>query len=211
MVSFHLLQRGVFYFTVMGTNMLPLLKHGMDVYYFKRYQFATSTGPACQRLLFPLVCYDTFGTNWTLYTEVGCGSVIALLTLILVGFHSLLAIYYLVASCGTTPSKANDFLAGAEDGCCGVAAVVLSFGAYDSDVEGHRKIASKWRRVTRLITSGFQLAIIVAVCAGLSLVTKAEGVLEIQRSSLFVLLPCLMLNIYMWLENVFEGFKIMYE
>jgi hypothetical protein len=211
MVSFNLLQRGIIYFTIHGTNFLPLLKHGMDVYYYKRYQFQTGVGEPCQRLVFPLVCYDDFGTNWTLYTEVGCESVVALLTFIVVGFHSLLAFYYLVISCGATPNKANEFLAGAEDGCCGVAAVVLSFGAYDSDVEGHRKNANKWRRVTRLITSGFQIAIIVAVCAALHIVTGAYGVLEQQRSSLFVLLPCLMLNIWSLLENMYEGTRLLWD
>ncbi|KAJ3189659.1 hypothetical protein HK101_008796, partial [Irineochytrium annulatum] len=203
MVSFNLLQRGLIYFTIKGTNFLPLFKHGMDVYYFKRFQYQNGIGEQCQRLLFPLVCYDDFGTDWTIYSEVGCDDITVLLTLILVGFHTLLAMYHILCSCG---GRNGEFLAGAEDGCCGAAAVILSVGAYDVEVELHRKSASKWRRATRFVTGGFQVAIIVAIASAIHIVTGSEAT-DQQRSSLFILLPALILNIFSMMENIFEGMR----
>ncbi|KAJ3107514.1 hypothetical protein HDU96_007858 [Phlyctochytrium bullatum] len=206
MVSFHLLERGLIYFTIQGTNFLPLLKHGMDVYFFKRFQFQNGVGEACQYQIFPLVCYDNFAKDWTIYSEVGCANVIVLLTIILISFHTLLAIYHIFFNC----KGKGEFLAGAEDGCCGAAAVILSLGAHDGEVEGQRKSAFKWRRGTRFITGAFQIAIIVAVSASIRIVTT-DGALDQQRSSIFVLLPCLMLNIYNMIENIFEGIRFVIE
>ncbi|KAI8854598.1 hypothetical protein BC829DRAFT_380329 [Chytridium lagenaria] len=178
----------------------------MDVYFFKRFQYQNGVGEACQTQVFPLVCYDTFGKDWTIFSEVGCANIIVLLTLILIGFHTLLAFYHIFFNC----SGKGEFLAGAEDGCCGAAAIFLSLGAYDVEVEGQRKKAYKWRRATRFVSGGFQVAIIVAAAASIRIVTT-DGALDQQRSSLFVLLPCLTLNIYNMIENIFEGMRFVFE
>jgi hypothetical protein len=41
-----------------------------------------------------------------------------------------------------------------EDGCCGVAPVVLSLFAYDVEVEVYRKENVRFRRVMRIVTAG---------------------------------------------------------
>ncbi|KAJ3109392.1 hypothetical protein HDU97_006637 [Phlyctochytrium planicorne] len=178
----------------------------MDVYFYKRFQYQNAVGPACQYQIFPLVCYDDFGRDWTIYSEVGCENIIVLLTMILIGFHTLLAFYYIFFNC----NGKGDFLAGAEDGCCGLAAVLLSLGAHDTEVEKHQKSSYKWRRATRFVTGAFQIAIIVAAAAAIRIVTT-DGALDQQRSSLFVLLPCLILNIYNMIENIFEGIRFVIE
>ncbi|KAJ3298355.1 hypothetical protein HDU79_010941 [Rhizoclosmatium sp. JEL0117] len=207
MVSLNLFQRGVLYFTVKGGNMLPLIKHGMDVYYYKKY-LASQGGQPCQKLLFPLVCYDDIGTEWTIYSELGCADVIAMLTWILIAFHTIVSIYFLVVNCGTQKGS-PDFLAGMESGCCGAGAVFVSMGAYDVEVEIHRKQANpKWRRVMRGITAIFQFVILVFICSAIRIVTGYAGVeiQEFQSSSLYLYLFCLFLNLFTMTEHLFEGF-----
>ncbi|KAI9341018.1 hypothetical protein DFJ73DRAFT_548152 [Zopfochytrium polystomum] len=210
MPSFNLLQRGVLYFTVKGTTLLPLLKHGMDVYYYKEYQADSGLGPACQRVIFPLVCWDDIGSSWTIYSEVGCESVAALLAAIIIAFHTLVALAFLVMAACAPPKEAFMYLVALEDGCCGAAAVVMSIGAFDVEVEVQRKGSNKWRRAVRFITAGIQFAIVVVLCAAINVVT-GPSVLKPQRTSLFVLLPALFLNIYSLLENAFEGSRVMFE
>ncbi|KAJ1339526.1 hypothetical protein BSLG_005850 [Batrachochytrium salamandrivorans] len=160
MVSITLLHRGVFYFTVMGTNVLPLLKHGMDLYFL---QYRGGTGTGCQRQVLPLL-------SW----------------------------------------QKEDFLAGAEDGCCGLAAVVLSFGHYDNEVLAKSKsMAAKWRRASRFVTAVIQIVMIVAAASALRVVTNIDSRPE-QKSSTFVLLPCLLLNITSWIENMYDGIMVLY-
>ncbi|KAL2916448.1 hypothetical protein HK105_203880 [Polyrhizophydium stewartii] len=204
MVSVTLLHRGVFYFTVMGTNMLPILKHGMDLYFL---QYRGGTGVTCGRQPFPLVCLDDIGQEWTIYSELGCESIIALLAVIIVGLDTIISFYFFLFSCR---GKTEDFLAGAEDGCCGAAAVVLALGSYDNEVLAKSKtLAAKWRRATRFITASIQVAIIIAAASALHIVTGPDARPE-QRSSIFVLLPCLMLNITSWIENMYEGVLVLY-
>ncbi|KAJ3309352.1 hypothetical protein HDU76_003648 [Blyttiomyces sp. JEL0837] len=208
MPSVSLLQRGIIYFIIKGTTVLPLLKHGMDVYFYKKYLYEQGHDEPCQKLLFPLVCYDDLGTTFNFYTEVGCESVATLLVFILVGFHTLLALIFLFTSCGK--NRSGFFLAALEDGCCGVAGVVLSVGAYDVEVDVHRKSANKWRRVIRAITGMFQVVIIVALASATHIVTQ-DYVMDVQRSSLFVLLPALLLNIYSMIDNFAEGATVLFE
>jgi hypothetical protein len=61
---------------------------------------------------------------------------------------------------------------------------------------------------------GFQLAVIVANCVAISIVsrqdpTTPEGV--VTRMSIFVLIPCLMLFIWSCLENAYDGSRLIYE
>ncbi|EGF80350.1 hypothetical protein BATDEDRAFT_88513 [Batrachochytrium dendrobatidis JAM81] len=204
MVSITLLHRGVFYFTVMGTNVLPLLKHGMDLYFL---QYRGGTGTGCQRQVLPLVCFDDLGQDWTIYTELGCASVIAMLAMVIVGLDTIIAFYFFLFSCH---GKKEDFLAGAEDGCCGLAAVVLSFGHYDNEVLAKSKsMAAKWRRASRFVTAVIQIVMIVAAASALRVVTNIDSRPE-QKSSTFVLLPCLLLNITSWIENMYDGIMVLY-
>ncbi|KAJ1564676.1 hypothetical protein HK096_006831, partial [Nowakowskiella sp. JEL0078] len=158
----------------MGTNFLPLLKHCMDLYYAKIW-----SGQTCTSLLFPLVCVDTLGATWLLTSELGCASVIALLTTILVGIHTAISIFFLLCSCN---SKHESLLAIAEDGCCGASAVILSLAAYDSDVVAHRGKAVRWRRFCRMVTAAFQVTIVVATCISIRIVT-GESAFDQQRTS----------------------------
>ncbi|KAI8845644.1 hypothetical protein BJ741DRAFT_655774 [Chytriomyces cf. hyalinus JEL632] len=207
MVSFNLFQRGVLYFTVKGGNFTPLLKHGMDMFYYKQYLYANRLGASCQYVIFPLVCKDDFATEWTIFTELGCADVVALLTWIIIGFHTLISIYVLVMNCGKEKGS-PDFLAGMESSCCGAGAVFVSLGAYDVEVEVHRKVANtKWRRAVRGITAIFQFVIIVFTCSAIRIVTGYGNVptADYQRSSLFVWLFVLMLNLFTMTEHIFEG------
>ncbi|KAJ3345937.1 hypothetical protein HDU83_003574 [Entophlyctis luteolus] len=148
--------------------------------------------------------------EWTIYTELGCADVIALLTWILIAFHTLLAIFYFVRNCGSEKGS-PDFLAGIETGCCGAGAVFMSLGAYDVEVEVHRKQANpKWRRGFRAATAIFHFVIVVFACGSIRIVTGFgdEAIILQQRTSLFVLLFVLFLNIFTMFEHVFEGLSI---
>ncbi|KAJ3005809.1 UNVERIFIED_CONTAM: hypothetical protein HDU68_004388 [Siphonaria sp. JEL0065] len=209
MVSLHLFQRGVLYFTVKGGNFLPLIKHGMDVYYYNKNVMNRAPGRECNRFLFPLVCYDDMGTEWTIYSELGCADVIAMLTWILIAFHTLVSIFFLVKNCGTDKGS-PDFLAGMESGCCGAGAVFVSMGSYDVEVEVHRKQANpKWRRGMRYLTAIFQFVIVIFICSAIRIVTGYAGVAvdDVQRSSLFLYLYALFLNLLTMTEHIFEGFS----
>ncbi|KAJ1327242.1 hypothetical protein BSLG_010584 [Batrachochytrium salamandrivorans] len=106
--------------------------------------------------------------------------------------------------------KNEDFLAGAEDGCCGLAAVILSLGHYDKDVLAKSKtLSAKWRRASRFITATIQIAIIVAAASAVRIVTNPSSRPE-QKSSVFVLLPCLLLSITSWIENMYDGILVLY-
>ncbi|KAJ3072940.1 hypothetical protein HDU98_002585 [Podochytrium sp. JEL0797] len=210
MVSLNLFQRGVLYFTVNGGNFLPLFKHGMDIWYYKQHLYYLGQGEGCQRQLFPLVCYDQMGTEWTIYTEGGCADVIAMLTWIIIAFHTLVSIFFLIKNCGTEKGS-PDFLAGMESGCCGAGAVFVSMGAYDVEVEVHRKQANpKWRRGMRAVTAIFQFVILVFTCAAIRIVTGYSNtpIMGFQSTSLFVYLFVLFLNLYAITEHLFEGFSM---
>ncbi|KAH6562536.1 hypothetical protein BASA50_001821 [Batrachochytrium salamandrivorans] len=188
----------------MGTSILPLLKHGMDLYFI---QYRGGTGVGCSREPLPLICLDDLGQEWTIYTELGCVSIIALLTFIIVGLDTIIAFYFFLFSCH---GKNEDFLAGAEDGCCGLAAVILSLGHYDKDVLAKSKtLSAKWRRASRFITATIQIAIIVAAASAVRIVTNPSSRPE-QKSSVFVLLPCLLLSITSWIENMYDGILVLY-
>ncbi|KAI8799682.1 hypothetical protein BJ742DRAFT_844987 [Cladochytrium replicatum] len=204
MVSFNLLHRGLVYFTQQGSCFLPLFKYGMDLFYSLRW-----AGLSCQRLLFPLVCIDTLGSTWLLSSELGCITIIALLATIIVAFHTALATFYLFCTCHPK-HKHEHFLAGAEDGFCGASAIVLAFAAYDAEVDKQRGATVNWRRVTRFITAAFEGGIIVAASIAIHIVTDSDAY-DQQRSSLFVLLPCLMLNLAALVENLWEASKIAFE
>ncbi|KAJ3081643.1 hypothetical protein HK102_002214 [Quaeritorhiza haematococci] len=197
MVSFKLLNRGVVYFTTVGANYLPLIKYGMDEYYRKQWN-----GLQCERTMFPLVCWDGFGSIWYINTELGAANVLMLLTTIMICIHTTLSLFYMLFSCkGKTP----DFLAGAEDGCCGAAAIMLSFAALDQEVDQHRSKAT-WKVAVRFITASFQIVIIVASCAAINTVSGVNASPQ-ERIALFVYLPVLMLNIISVIENFTDALR----
>lgn len=202
MVSFILLHRGVAYFANNGINYLPYVKHGMDVYYVGLY----SQLP-CKFQVFPLVCADDFGSTWSYHTESGCASVLVLLAFIVNVFDTLIAVYQLLYC---TKEKRKDYLAGAEDGCCGLFGIMLSIGAMDKEFAEHQAIASVWKRSCHFVSAGFQLAMIVTCCYGVSIV-QGPNAFDIQRTSLFVFLPCLMINIGQFIFNMWMSIKDGFE
>ncbi|KAJ3266445.1 hypothetical protein HK104_006113 [Borealophlyctis nickersoniae] len=105
--------------------------------------------------------------------------------------------------------KTEGFLYGTEYGCCGSAAVMMSFIVVDAEVEVARKSGVRWGTGLRAITAAFQVAIIVAVCAGLHIVSGPDA-WDVQKTSLFVFLPCLFLNLASFVENFYETITILY-
>ncbi|KAJ3046414.1 hypothetical protein HK097_000879 [Rhizophlyctis rosea] len=201
MVSFYLLQRGLYHFTLVGTNFLPLLKHAMDLYFQKKW-----AGHYCEKIWFPSTCFDDVATDFTMYTEVGCANIVALLTWIIIGYHTILCMYHLGCS---VRGKSEGFLAGTEYGCCGASAVVIGFVTIDSEVEAARAGGMTWRRGARFISAGFIGAIIVTVCSSIHIVSGPDA-WDIQKTSLFVLLPCLFLNLASFIESFYEAVVLVY-
>ncbi|KAJ3029838.1 hypothetical protein HDV00_009371 [Rhizophlyctis rosea] len=201
MVSFYLLQRGLYHFTLVGSNFLPLLKHAMDLYFQKKW-----ANSYCEKIWFPSTCFDDVGTDFTIYTELGCATVIAMLNWVIIGYHTLFSIYHLGCS---IRGKSEGFLAGSEYGCCGGAAVVIGFVAVDSEVEAARAGGLSWRRGARFLTAGFQGAIIVCVCSAIHIVTGPDA-WDIEKTTLFVLLPCLFLNLASFIESFYEAVVVIY-
>lgn len=197
----------------------PNINEGMDVYYSQIWavQSAASTsqvysayGPiqsspaqiTCASVRFGNICSDDFGSNWTLTTEVGCAMVLILLTAILGLIQTSIALYFICFNCN---AKQEDFLAGAEDGCCGIASVMISCVAFDGgSCPKTDSSAGKLRRAIHFVTIIFLLPILAAVCSAISIVT-APTAWDNQRSSIFVLYPCLLLNLYSLLHNVAEA------
>ncbi|KAI9199717.1 uncharacterized protein BJ171DRAFT_445275 [Polychytrium aggregatum] len=200
MVSPSLMARGVSYFVFTAINYLPFLKHGMDLYFTVKYQ---SGGGQCRSLLIPLICFDDYGTNWLLTDEIGCDNVLVLLATLMTVFHTIVAIYHLVFNCR---AKTKDYIAGAEEGCCGLAACMISLAVVDNEVDAHRAHALKWRRVVCFVTAAFQAALVVTACFGIKFVT-CDGAADIQRSSIFVFLPVMMINLSQLIYNLWEGIK----
>ncbi|KAJ1549027.1 hypothetical protein HK405_010997 [Cladochytrium tenue] len=204
MPSYSLLQRGLIYFSIKGSTFLPLLKHSMDYYY------SAASSPGCGRPIFPLVCTDDWGSTWSLSTEVGAESVAAVVAAITICLHTAVAIAFLVMAACSPPKQGFMYLVALEDGCCGAAAVFMSLGAFDVEVEIQRKGNTRWRRVVHTVTAGLQLVIVVCLAAAINTVSGSDASYP-ERTSIFVLLPALMLNIYSLFENVFEGTKGVFE
>ncbi|TPX58505.1 hypothetical protein PhCBS80983_g03104 [Powellomyces hirtus] len=200
MVSFYLLHRGLSYFTLSGANFLPLLKHAMDLHLTNKWANA-----GCKRPVFRYTCFDDFGSDFTYKTELGCASVIFLLTLLILTFHTALAAYHFATSCYFVGTKNKGFLAGTEFGCCGLAAVVISVATDDREVDDAAGVPARFRRHTRLITAALQVPLIIAACVAMDIVTD-DWAWDTQRTSLWVFLVVLMLNLSSFVENIYEGF-----
>ena len=126
---------------------------------------------------------------------------ILLLTFILVVIHTLTSIYFLCFTCNT---KQDEILAGAEDGCCGAAAIMISFISHDSNAPPKKDGSSfKIRRTIRAMTIIFQFPLLVAIGAYLQLSTAADA-WETEKTNVYVLFPCLMLNLVSIIENIGE-------
>ncbi|KAJ3000799.1 hypothetical protein HDV02_003601 [Globomyces sp. JEL0801] len=102
----------------------------------------------------------------------------------------------------------ESFLLGAEDGCCGLIAVVFAFVATDQPPKA-KCPALKRRAVIRLLTVGFQGPIFVFTCAALNVISRSDA-WPTERTSLFVLLPVLLLTIADAMENIYEGLTVIY-
>ncbi|KAI9009884.1 hypothetical protein BC832DRAFT_552712 [Gaertneriomyces semiglobifer] len=200
MVSFYLLHRGLLYFTISSTNFLPLIKHAMDVYYIKLYAKVY-----CQKQWLKKTCWDDFGQDWSYGTELGCISIIALITILMLAFHTGLAIYHFISSCR---GQHAGFLSGTEFGCCGASAVVLSFATYDEELASEPSgPEAKYRKATRLITALLEVPLLVAVCSAITIVRNYEP-WDSGKDSIFLLLVVLGLNMVNLVENVYEGLSV---
>ncbi|KAI8906717.1 hypothetical protein EDD86DRAFT_240187 [Gorgonomyces haynaldii] len=204
MVSFSLLSRGLFYFTVMSSNALPYIKHGMDVFYSQAWKQGPNLGP-CGNVKFTNVCFDDFfHFDFSMSSELGCCMVILLMTFILVIVHTLVSIYYLCFNCN---QKDTDFIAGAEDGCCGAGAVLISLVTFDAPhappKKDDKKIHNWIRRGIRGFTVIFQIPILLSLII-LFQITQRDDAWQTQRTSVVVLFPVLMLNLTSFIENIGE-------
>ena len=200
MVSFYLLHRGLSYFTLSGANFIPLLKHAMDLYLTNKWAKAP-----CKHPIFRYTCFDDFGGDFTYKTEIGCASIIALLTILMLAFHTGLAAYHFATSCYFVGTKNKGFLAGTEFGCCGLAAVVISVATSDHEVDAAAGVPARFRKHVRIAAAVLQVPLIIAACVGMNIVTK-DWAWDTQRTSLWTFLVVLMLNLSSFVENVFEGF-----
>lgn len=115
--------------------------------------------------------------------------------------------YHFALSCRGKGNK-EGFLSGTELGCCGASAVIISFAAYDAEVDAAVGSEAKYRRGTRLVTAVLQVPLIIAACVGIHIVTSDEA-WDNQRQSLWLLLVVLMLNLASLVENLYEGLLIM--
>ena len=86
--------------------------------------------------------------------------VLILLALLLITIHTAQTTYAIFYQ----DKKQADFLVGAEDGCCGLVAVGLSFYADDEGKVKAKSNGAKRRIISRILTLGLQLPIIVVVC-----------------------------------------------
>jgi hypothetical protein len=125
--------------------------------------------------------------------------VLMLLALLLVSIHTFMTI---MVTLKTDISKEGDFLVGAEDGCCGILAIVLSTVAVDRPID-HKSKGAKRKVLSRLLTVGIQVPILVVTCSSLSIIS-GEKAWDYQKTSVFVLLVVLMLHLVNLIENLSE-------
>ncbi|KAJ3315642.1 hypothetical protein HDV04_002056 [Boothiomyces sp. JEL0838] len=203
MVSYNLLHRGLYVFSLYGSTYLPYLKLGMDLYYQDLY-----VGKPCQNVspIFQNICFDQFGTDWTVFTELGCALVLSLLGTLLILVQTVFTLYMCLFH---MKDKDGDFLVGAEDGCCGIMAIVLS-GIANDEAPKTKSKAYKRRAISRFLTIGFQVPIIVITCLSLNIISRPTAWYS-EKTSVFVLLTVLMLNLTNLIENIFEVVAIIYS
>jgi hypothetical protein len=105
--------------------------------------------------------------------------------------------------------KDGDFLVGAEDGCCGLMAIGISFIAVDEPIKA-KSPGARRRILSRLLTIGIQVPILVVTCSALSIISR-ETAWESQKTSMFVLLVVLMLHLTNLVENLYEVAVSVYQ
>jgi hypothetical protein len=132
--------------------------------------------------------------------------VLMLLATLIICIHTAFTILSILAA---DTKKDGDFLVGAEDGCCGLMAIGLSFIAVDEPIKTKSR-GAKRRALSRLITIGIQVPILVVACSGLSIISR-ETAWESQKTSMFVMLVVLMLHMTNLIENLYEVFASVYE
>lgn len=174
---------------------------GMDSFYYRK-----RIGLGCKQVLFGNICWDEFGTDWTIFTEVGCAMVLMLLATLIICIHTVMSIFSIL---NADTKKDGDFLVGAEDGCCGLLAVGISFVAVDQPIKA-KSAGAKRRVLSRLLTLGIQVPILVVTCSALSIISR-ETAWESQKTSMFVLLVVLMLHLTNLIENLYEVFVSIYD
>ncbi|KAJ3010902.1 hypothetical protein HKX48_007142 [Thoreauomyces humboldtii] len=195
MVSFYLLHRGLSYFTLCISNTLPLIKHAMDTWTYARW--TSHTG--CNRPVFRYTCFDDLAVNYR--TEAGLAGTIALLTVIIAAFHTLLATFHFLAACS---GRNHAFIPGTEFGCCGAAAVIIAVVAVDGEVDEGMGRLARGRKHVRLITAALQVPIIIAAGVGMHMVS-IDSAPDDRRGSLCIFLVVLLLNLASFIENAYEG------
>jgi hypothetical protein len=91
MVSLTLFHHGFIYFSATLINFLPLMKHGMDIYFHDPHK--------CQKtFLLPFICSDDFLTVFNIYVYIGLCNCICILSIIIFSLHSAVAIVVICTS-----------------------------------------------------------------------------------------------------------------
>ena len=126
--------------------------------------------------------------------------VLILLAILMISIHTFLTVLSILRA---DPKTENDYLVGAEDGCCGLLAVAVSFVAVDKDVSEIKGKAAKRRTLSRLLTVGIQVPILVVTIAALGIISGPNA-WDYQKTSVFVFVVVLMLHLINLVENLYE-------
>ena len=126
--------------------------------------------------------------------------VLMLLAILMISLHTALTTLSILRSDSKTE---NDYLVGAEDGCCGFLAIAVSFVAVDRDASEVKGKAAKRRILSRLLTVGIQIPILVVTIAGLGIISGPQA-WDYQKTSVFVFVIVLMLHLINLIENLYE-------
>jgi hypothetical protein len=156
--------------------------------------------------MFSNICWDDFGKDWTIFTELGCANVLMLLSSLMIAIHTLIT---LIALYGGNSKKDDDYLVGAEDGCCGFLAIGLSAIAVDEPIKAKSK-GAKRKAGSRVITIAIQVPVIVVCCSALSIINGPDA-WRSQKTSVFAFVIVLLLHISNLVENIYEGVICLYD
>lgn len=120
--------------------------------------------------------------------------------------HTLMTIYAIVR----LPKKDPEWLVGAEDGCCGMMAISISFIASDEPVKPSKSRGARRRILSRIMTLGIQIPILLVTCSSLHVISQPQA-WQSQKTSVFVLVTVLLLHLTNALENIYDGVLAVFE
>ena len=139
-------------------------------------------------------------------SELGCANILFLLAILLISLHTLMTVYAIIYR----PKKDPEWLVGSEDGCCGLLAVSVSFFAVDEPSVKAKSVGARRRIISRILTLGLQIPIIVIVCSSLHIIGQPSA-WQSQKTSVFVLVTVLLLHLINAIENIYDGVLAIFE